>query len=44
MLTLTFRTAIDLCPDFQKPSQPSKIPGYAPTYKEKVVDTFNIFL
>ena len=27
---MTFQTAIDLCPNFQKPPLPSKIPGYAP--------------
>ena len=29
-LTLTFRTAENLRPNFQKPPLPSKIPGYAP--------------
>ena len=30
LLTLSFRTAKDLCPNLQKPPLPSKIPGYAP--------------
>ena len=29
-LTLSFRTAKNVCPNFQKPPLPSKIPGYAP--------------
>ena len=29
VITMTFR---NLCPNFQKPPQPSKIPGYAPAF------------
>ena len=29
-LTLTFRTAKNLCPNLQKPLLPQDIPGYAP--------------
>ena len=31
-LTLTFRTVKNLCPNFQKPLLPPKIPGYVPDY------------
>ena len=37
LLTLSFRTAKDLCPNLQKPPLPSKIPGYAPDIVTSVI-------
>ena len=40
---MTFRPAIDLCPNFQKPHLPSKIPGYAPEDFIVLVDEKSFF-